>query len=165
MVSADSEEIWGREEVTGQVVRNVGPSCCHQFPSRPVCNPVSANTARLNHSRSEVLNMLLRQLSYAMKTQLKTTKTPMGISCLSLCLYGIRVPIRVFFCARRAFFCHEDTVVVYYGLILDQSASLGRSSNTAERKLLWKQQADMLALKLSKRNFNMDEEGEGEDFV
>ena len=90
MVSADSEEIWGREEVTGQVVRNVGPSCCHQFPSRPVCNPVSANTARLNHSKSEVLNMLLHQFSYAMKTQLKTTKTPMGISCLSLCLYVIR---------------------------------------------------------------------------
>ena len=33
---------------------------------------------------------LLRQLSYAIRTQLKEPKAPF---CLSLCLYGIRAPI------------------------------------------------------------------------
>ena len=37
--------------------------------------------------------VVLRQLSYAIKTQLKAPKAPYYrcISCLSLCLYGIRV--------------------------------------------------------------------------
>ena len=44
------------------------------------------------HSLIEII-MMLRQLSYAIKTQLKAPKPPKHriISCLSLCLYGIRL--------------------------------------------------------------------------
>ena len=49
---------------------------------------------RLFHSRSRSHNMLLRQLSYPIKTQLKAVKASYrGISCLSLCLSGFRLPV------------------------------------------------------------------------
>ena len=38
--------------------------------------------------------MLLRQLSYAIKTQLKAPKGTRGISYLSLVLYGMRIDYR-----------------------------------------------------------------------
>ena len=41
---------------------------------------------------SEEFIVMLRQLSYAIKNQLKAPKAPYkGLSCLSLVLYGIRI--------------------------------------------------------------------------
>ena len=51
--------------------------------------------------------MLLRQLSYAIKNQLKAPKAPTrGISCLSLVLYGIRK-------------CSEGLVTMKYFQVLE----------------------------------------------
>ena len=74
--------------------------------------------ARLVHSESGADNVLLRQLSYAIKTQLKAPKTPFlwlcdetpptrGIYGLYHCLYGHI--ILDFFCPWMPPSCHRDT--------------------------------------------------------
>ena len=67
----------------------------------------------------QTFRVLLRQLSYAIKNQLKAPKAPIGglwdeipplggISCLSLVLYGIRAPIIDPFRAWKPPLCHKE---------------------------------------------------------
>ena len=54
--------------------------------------------------RSQEFIVMLRQLSYAINNQLKAPKAPyLGLSCLSLVLYGIRAPIITFPCMEATY--------------------------------------------------------------
>ena len=79
--------------------------------------------------------MWLRQLSCAIKTQLKAPKAPTrGISCLSLVLYGIRIGSEGLWCRVREVHSSSEIGRMFLTPTLSGQEDIGRPYN---RIFLW----------------------------